>query len=64
MSDAEDALDECMACGMLAPVDARYAFRHELARLAVRDELSPQRRRVLGRRLLRALRDRGRRAPN
>jgi DNA-binding CsgD family transcriptional regulator len=58
MSGADDALDECMACGMLAPVDARYVFRHELARLAVRDELSPQRRRSLSERLLRALESR------
>ena len=55
MQGEEGAIDECVACGMLAPVDARYAFRHELARLAVRDELPPQRRRVLGRRLLNAL---------
>ena len=58
MSGADDALDECMACGMLAPVDARYVFRHELARLAVRDELLPQRRRALSERLLRALESR------
>ncbi len=58
MRDADDALNDCMACGMLAPVDVRYAFRHELSRLAVRDELSPQRRRLLGQRLLLALESR------
>jgi len=48
-------LDACAAHGMLKPMGARYAFRHELARLGVRDALSPQQRQALSLRLLRAL---------
>ncbi len=56
--DAERAIDECVSRGMLRTVEHGFAFRHELARLAVRDELSPQRRRSSSRKLLDALRTR------
>ena len=55
LGNASVALDECLSSGMLTFHAAGCAFRHELARLAVRDALPPQRRRVLSTRLLRAL---------
>jgi DNA-binding CsgD family transcriptional regulator len=36
-----DALEECLAAGLLNEHDRRLAFRHELARLAVEDALPP-----------------------
>jgi class 3 adenylate cyclase/tetratricopeptide (TPR) repeat protein len=50
-----DALDECLTSGMLVHSVEGVAFRHELARLAVEDSLSPTRRLVLHRRALPAL---------
>jgi len=38
-----DRLDECLASGILAAESARVAFRHELARLAVEETISPER---------------------
>ena len=58
LGNASVALDECLSSGMLTLHAAGCAFRHELARLAVRDALPPQRRRVLSTRLLRALESR------
>jgi class 3 adenylate cyclase/DNA-binding phage protein len=50
-----DALDECLTSGMLVHGVEGVAFRHELARLAVEDSLSPTRRLALHRRALPAL---------
>ena len=50
-----DALDECLTSGMLVHSVAGVAFRHELARLAVEESLSPSRRLALHRRALAAL---------
>src|SRR5919198_2181584 len=47
-----DALDECLTSGMLVHGLEGVAFRHELARLAVEDSLSPTRRLTLHRRAL------------
>jgi DNA-binding CsgD family transcriptional regulator/tetratricopeptide (TPR) repeat protein len=52
---ALDSLEECLASGMLGPVPAGVAFRHELARLAVEESLPPNRQLELHRRALRAL---------
>jgi class 3 adenylate cyclase/tetratricopeptide (TPR) repeat protein len=53
--DDLDALDECLTSGMLVHGVEGVAFRHELARLAVEDSLSPTRRLALHRRALPAL---------
>jgi class 3 adenylate cyclase/tetratricopeptide (TPR) repeat protein len=50
-----DALDECLNSGMLLHSVEGVAFRHELARLAVEESLSPTRRLELHRRALPAL---------
>jgi DNA-binding CsgD family transcriptional regulator len=54
-----DHLDECMASGMLRVDRDAVAFRHEIARLAIEDSMSPRRRAGLHRAALGALR-----APN
>lgn len=51
-------LDECLASGMLHREGHAVGFRHDLARLAVEDAISPHRRIVLHRKALDALRDR------
>ncbi len=48
-------LDECLASGMLTDVPVGVAFRHELARVAVEESLSPTRRRHLHQRTLAGL---------
>lgn len=53
------AADECVAAGMLIPNGHRLAFRHEIARLAVRDAEPPAERREVNRRILEALVRRG-----
>jgi DNA-binding CsgD family transcriptional regulator len=53
------AADECVAAGMLVPHGHRLAFRHEIARLAVRDAEPPAQRRVVNHRILEALLRRG-----
>jgi DNA-binding CsgD family transcriptional regulator/tetratricopeptide (TPR) repeat protein len=53
--EASDHLDECLASGMLTEVAGGVAFRHELARLAVEDSLSPDRALALHRQALGAL---------
>jgi DNA-binding CsgD family transcriptional regulator/tetratricopeptide (TPR) repeat protein len=53
-----DALDECLASGMLTSVTAGVAFRHELARLAVEEAVGLNRRLDLNRKALVALVDR------
>jgi AAA ATPase domain len=55
--DAADRLDECLASGMLVSEPAGVAFRHELARLAVEESVSPHRKVGLHRRVLAALAD-------
>ncbi len=54
---AIDALDECLASGMLTSAPGRIAFRHELARLAVEESIPLNRRVDLHRRILSALAD-------
>ena len=57
--DVLDALDACLASGMLTSNETGVAFRHELARRAVEESLSPTRRLDLHRRALDALESRG-----
>jgi DNA-binding CsgD family transcriptional regulator/tetratricopeptide (TPR) repeat protein len=57
--EAADALDECLATGVLQPQGGAIAFRHELARVAVEESLSPTRRLALHRAVLLALADTG-----
>lgn len=52
---ALDQLDACLSSGILASAGAAVRFRHELARLAIEDALSPVRRIALHRQALRAL---------
>jgi hypothetical protein len=54
---AADPLEECLASGMLVVEAAGVAFRHELARLAVEESMSPQRKVDLHRGALAALAD-------
>jgi predicted ATPase len=54
---AADALDECLASGMLVVGSGGVAFRHELARLAVEESVPPHRKVSLHRRALAALAD-------
>jgi DNA-binding CsgD family transcriptional regulator/tetratricopeptide (TPR) repeat protein len=54
---AIDQLAECLSSGMLTPGAGGVAFRHELARLAVEESLSPDRSAALHRRALAALAD-------
>ncbi len=49
------ALEECLASGMVAATPEGVAFRHELARLAVEDDLPPDRRVALHRAAAQAL---------
>ena len=55
--EAADSVDECLAGGVLRAVDGGVAFRHELARTAVEESLSPTRRLALHRAVLMALDD-------
>ena len=50
-----DRVDECLASGMLRAGRAHVAFRHELARQAIEDAVSPNRRVALHRAALGAL---------
>jgi DNA-binding CsgD family transcriptional regulator len=54
-----DALDECVAAGLLVAADDAVAFRHDLAREAVASGLSAPRRRELELHVLEALTARG-----
>jgi DNA-binding CsgD family transcriptional regulator len=54
--DALPALDECLSSGMLMETNGAVAFRHELARLAVEEAVAPDRKLVLHRATLAALR--------
>jgi DNA-binding CsgD family transcriptional regulator/tetratricopeptide (TPR) repeat protein len=53
-----EAVDECLARGVLTQVDGDLAYRHDLLRRAVEESLSPARRAALHRRVLAALNDR------
>src|SRR6188472_708286 len=53
--EAADAVDECLASGVLQAQHGAIAFRHELARVAVEESLSPTRRLALHRAVLLAL---------
>ena len=55
--EAADAVDECLDAGVLRAADGGVAFRHELARTAVEEALSPTRRLALHRAVLLALAD-------
>ena len=50
------AIQECLGAGMIALEDASLAFRHELARRAVEEDLPLPQRQALHRRILEALR--------
>jgi DNA-binding CsgD family transcriptional regulator/tetratricopeptide (TPR) repeat protein len=52
-----DSLDECLASGMLHGGREAVAFRHELARIAVEESISPHSRAGLHARVLAALRE-------
>ena len=52
-------LDECLSSGILHTQGSGVAFRHELARLAVEEAISPKRRVELHRRALEALKSSG-----
>jgi len=54
-AEARDRLDECLASGMLTHRTGSVAFRHELARVAVEDSLSPNRSVALHRRAIAGL---------
>ncbi len=63
-AESVDALDECLASGMLRNTADRVAFRHELARIAIEESLSPNRRLALHRKALAALADPARGTPD
>ena len=56
--EQEEHLDECLGSGMLRAEGRGVAFRHDLARMAVEEEVAPVRREELHRRALAALADR------
>ena len=58
-----EAIDECIAAGLLQIADETLSFRHDLARRAVEESVSPARRRDLNRRVLAALDAHGRQDP-
>ena len=62
--DAGDHLEECLTSGMLKPQPYGVSFRHELARLAVEESLTPHRRVGLHRKALAALADPATGAPD
>jgi DNA-binding CsgD family transcriptional regulator len=62
-ADAFDQLDECLTSGMLTAAPASVAFRHELARLAVEQSITPNRKVDLHRKALAALADSSARVP-
>jgi DNA-binding CsgD family transcriptional regulator/tetratricopeptide (TPR) repeat protein len=55
VTDAAGALEQCLNSGILEVVPGGVAFRHELARMAIEESLSPHRRMALHRRALQAL---------
>jgi DNA-binding CsgD family transcriptional regulator len=59
LGEPPEALDECLAAGVLQGSVAEVAFRHELARRAVEEALEPLQRAKLHGRVLEALRTAG-----
>ncbi len=57
-ADTLDALEECVASGMLTSESGNVAFRHELARLTLEESLAPGSRAALHRKALAALESR------
>jgi len=57
MADDLDAVDTCLAAGVLVAAGDGVSFRHELLRTAVEESLSPMRRAMLHRRVLQCLVD-------
>ena len=57
VGEASESIDECLASGVLRADDGGIAFRHELARVAVEESISPARRLALHRSVLLALTD-------
>jgi DNA-binding CsgD family transcriptional regulator/tetratricopeptide (TPR) repeat protein len=55
VTDVAGALEQCLSSGMLEAVPGGVAFRHELARMAIEESLSPRRRIALHRQALRTL---------
>ena len=55
VADELDAVDTCLAAGVLVAAGDGVAFRHELLRTAVEESLSPMRRMMLHRRVLERL---------
>jgi DNA-binding CsgD family transcriptional regulator/tetratricopeptide (TPR) repeat protein len=55
--DSVAGLDDCITAGVLQATDGSVSFRHELARIAIEETLSPNRRLDLHRRFLAALAD-------
>jgi len=55
VTDAAGALQQCLSAGILEVVPGGVAFRHELARMAIEESLSPHRRVALHRRALQTL---------
>ena len=55
----DEGVEECMRTGMLSAVGEALAFRHELARRAVHETMSPLRRRELHSAALESLKSRG-----
>jgi ATP/maltotriose-dependent transcriptional regulator MalT len=53
--DEMDRVEDCLVSGMLTATHGGVAFRHELARLAIEQSLTPDRARELNRRALAAL---------
>ena len=53
---SDEAIEECLTNGLLRPSGSQVAFRHELGREAIYDSLPPQRRLLLHRRVLDAMR--------
>ena len=56
--DSVAGLDDCLTAGVLQAIDGSVSFKHELARVAIEETLSPNRRLDLHRRFLAALADR------
>jgi predicted ATPase/DNA-binding CsgD family transcriptional regulator len=59
LSPSPAAIEDCVAYGMLRADGDSLAFRHELARRALEDQLPPSRRQILHQRVLQALEERG-----
>jgi DNA-binding CsgD family transcriptional regulator/tetratricopeptide (TPR) repeat protein len=55
LTDVAEALEQCLNSGILEVAPGGVAFRHELARMAIEESLSPHRRIALHRRALQVL---------